>query len=126
MNGSKINIVIDTNVIFMALYDPTSKAGKVINAAIENKIELYTTDTVQEEIRRVLKREIRLQDEEIEEKIRNLPILWIKKEIYAEFINKTKVKHKADKPLEALSILLNCGILSADHHFKNRLDINKF
>ncbi len=37
---------IDTNVIFMALYDENSKAGKIIQYALENKIKLYSTDKI--------------------------------------------------------------------------------
>ncbi len=49
----------------------------------------------------------------------------MKKELYKDYIGKTKVKHKAYKQLEALSLALNCKILSADKHFKNRVDVNE-
>ena len=55
-----------------------------------------------------------------------LPVeLQVEKEVYNRFLDKTKVKHKSDKPIEALSLVLDCEILSADYHFKNRIDINK-
>ena len=114
MNGSQIKAVIDTNVIFMSLYNPESKAGKIIKYAIEGKIHLFSTDTVKEEISLI---------------IESLPITWIVKEIYSSFLSQTKVKHKPDKPIEALSLALGCGILSADFHFKNvksLLDVNEF
>ena len=128
MNGS-LKAVIDTNVIFMALYNPESKAGKIIQYAVEGKIHLFSTDTVKEEIKRVLKRELSYTEEELNSTIESLPIAWIGKEIYFSFLPQTKVKHKPDKPIEALSLVLGCGILSADEHFKNvrsLLDVNEF
>ncbi|MEK6848540.1 MAG: PIN domain-containing protein [Nanoarchaeota archaeon] len=126
MNGSEIiKIVIDTNVIFMAVYDINSKAGKIVSAALENKIMLFSTDTVKEEITRVLKRELNFSDAEINTLIASLPITWLDKLYYHDFISKTKVKHKADKPVEALSLALNCQLLSADAHFKNRAMVDK-
>ena len=125
MNYSQIRIVIDTNVIFMSLYNKYSKAGKIIDFALENKIHLYSPESVKKEIIRVLKRELDYSDEQIGIILSGLPITWIGKEIYEMAIIKTKVKHKPDKPIEALSLILNCGILSADNHFSNRIDINK-
>ncbi len=121
MNGSKeiLKLVIDTNVLFMALYNPSGKAGKIIDLANRNKIQLFSTDTVKIEIFRVLKRELKWKDEIINEKINTFQITWVEKNIYQDFLIKTKVKHKADKPVEALSLVLNCEILSADAHFKN-------
>ena len=124
MNGSAIRLVIDTNVIFMALYNKNSKAGKIIKYAINGKIELFSPDTVKEEISRVLKRELNYLEEEINLTIKSLPIIWMEKSIYQDYLSRTKVKHLPDKPVEAVSIVLNCGVLSADKHFKDRIDIN--
>lgn len=126
MNGSKIKAVIDTNVIFMSIYNPESKSKQVIKAAIEDKIKLFSTDTVQEEIKRLLYKELSFSKDQIDFEIGALPITWIKKEIYQDFLPKTKVKHKADKPIEALSLVIGCGIFSADYHFKDRININEF
>ena len=125
MNGILIKVVIDTNVIFMALYDEKSKAGTVIRAAIEGKIKLYSPDSVKEEISRVLTKELNYSKEDIGKCIDALPIGWIEKEIYSPFLERTKVKHKADKPVEAVALMINCGILSADAHFKDRININE-
>ena len=59
MNGSNLEkVVVDTNIIFMALYNPYSKAGEIINTAFLNKIKLFSTDSVKEEIIRVLKHDL--------------------------------------------------------------------
>jgi len=125
MNYSQIRIVIDTNVIYMSLYNKYSKAGKIIDFALENKIHLYSPESVKEEIIRVLKRELNYSDELIDTILNELPITWVEKDIYAMAIAQTQVKHKPDKPIEALSLVLNCGILSADHHFRNRINIDE-
>jgi len=127
MNGSNkiLKIVIDTNVLFMSLYNPNGKAGKIIDSANEGKLELFSPESVKIEILRVLKREMDLSESELDFIIESLPVKWIEESIYSEALGKTKVKHKADKPIEALSLILDCGILSADYHFKNRIDINK-
>jgi len=127
MSGSlnKKRFVIDTNVIFMSLYDVNSKASKIIELANQEKVELFSPESVKEELSRVLKREMDFSEEEVLFLIGTLPVTWIKKEFYNEFLDKTKVKHKDDKPIEAVSLMLDCGILSADYDFKDRLDINK-
>ena len=130
MSGSKKTpfIAIDTNILFMALHNPIGKANKIIELANKGKISLFSTDTVRVELLRVIKRELNIDEEKIKEYIDELPIVWMGREIYSDFIPKTRVKHKADKPLEALSLALNCDILSADEHFKsvkNRADIDK-
>lgn len=117
MNGSDLVFVIDTNVIFMAVYNSESKAGKVIQLALENKIKIYSSDNIREEIKRLFGKELGFDEEEINLSLDALPIEWVEKGVYSQFLNKTEVKHKADKPLEALAIALNARILSADKHF---------
>ncbi len=127
MNGILIKIVVDTNILFMAIYNETGKADKILQLAAKNKIILFTPISVKEELSNVLKREFDWSDEEIENDIEELPIKWIEKELYEPILEMTKVKHKADKPIEATALLLNCGILSADEHFKNikqKIDID--
>lgn len=120
-----IRLVVDTNFIFMALYNPAGKAGKILEFANQDKLQLFSTDTVKKELFNVLKREMDIEENQLKEKIENLPIVWFDESFYANFLSKTKVKHTPDKPVEALSLVLDCGILSADRHFKNRIDINK-
>lgn len=124
MNGSSPKAVIDTNIIFMAWYNPLGKCADVLRYAREGRAELFSPDSVREEIIRVFRKN-NFSEEEIEDFVADLPVRWVDKEIYMKVINKTAVKHRADKPIEAVSIILNYGILSANKHFKNRLDINK-
>lgn len=118
-------IVVDTNVLFMALYNPLGKAAKIIEFANQDKVELYSPESVRLELIRVLERELDFSDEEIDFVLKELPVMWINREIYQSFIEKTKVKHKPDKPVEALALLLGCGILSADTDFKEKINIDE-
>ena len=119
-----LRIVIDTHILFMAWYNPQGKCAKVLEKANKGKIEIYAPDSVKIEIFRILQQQ-GLSIDEIRDFLSDFEINWINKSIYEPFLDKTKVKHKADKPIEAVSLILNCGILSADRHFKKRIDINK-
>ena len=110
----------------MAWYNLSGKCAEVLRKSREGKINLFAPDTVKKEIIRLFKKR-NLNDEEIKEFLDDFPINWVEKEIYQNALPKTKVKHKADKPIEALALTLDCEILSADNHFKNikqRIDIN--
>jgi predicted nucleic acid-binding protein len=118
MSSIPIKIIIDTNIIFMAWYNPLGKCAEVLRKAREGKINLFAPDTVKIEITRLFKKR-NLSDEKIKEFLDDFPINWVEKEIYQDALPKTKVKHKADKPIEALALTLDCEVLSADNHFKN-------
>ena len=127
MKNIPIRVVIDTNIIFMAWYNPSGKCAEVLRKAREGKTELFASDSVKKEIIRLFKKN-NFTDEEIKEYLGDFPINWIDKELYQDFLEKTKVKHKADKPIEALALVLNCGILTADRHFdnvKNKINIDE-
>ena len=125
MVSSDIRAVIDTNAIFMSLYNEKGKAGRIIEFANQNKIKLFSPERVKEELIIVLKKEMYLSEDKISFIINRLPIIWVKKEVYEEKIKDVKVKHKPDKPVEALSIVLGCGILSADRDFEETISIDE-
>ena len=125
MVGSDIRAVIDTNAIFMSLYNEKGKAGRILEFANQNKIQLFSPESVKEELIIVLKKEMYLSEDKISFIINRLPIIWVKKEVYEEKIQDVKVKHKPDKPVEALSIVLGCGILSADTDFEETINIDE-
>ena len=119
-----LKIVIDTNIIFMAWYNPFGKCAEVIRKARQNKIQLFSSDSVKKEILVVFKRH-GLNEEEIKEFLDDIPITWIEKEVYESVLDKTKVKQKADKPVEAVALILECGVLSANKHFKDAKNIDE-
>lgn len=127
MNGTLIKIVIDTNILVMGTYNKESKSGKILQLAAEEKIILYSPISVKTEFEKALRERFELEENKINIVVGSLPVTWIEKELYEPFLEKTKVKHKADKPIEAVALLLNCGILSADEHFKSikqKIDID--
>jgi|TARA_B100001971_G_C18069644_1_gene472386 predicted nucleic acid-binding protein len=125
---SRIKIVADTNFLFMSIYDEYGKAGKIVKAAVDRKIILFAPISVRKELIVVLKRKYNWNDNEIESEMESLPVKWIDEELYNSLLSLTTVKHKPDKPVEAVAILLNCKILSADTDFKGNerlMDIDK-
>lgn len=109
----------------MAWYNPSGKCAYILRKANQGKINIFSPDSVKKEIFTVLKREADLNEEEIHDFLFDFDIHWIKKDFYKKFIHKVSVNHEPDKPVEAAAIGLNCGILSADKHFKDKINIDK-
>lgn len=127
MSGTLIKIVVDTNILIMGAYLENSKAGKILRLASEEKILLFAPISVKEEFIRNLKERFDWNEDKINVIIKSLSVKWVERELYEPLLDKTTVKHKADKPIEAVALLLNCNILSADEHFKNisqKIDID--
>lgn len=126
MNGS-VRIVADTNVYFMFFYDPSRKAGQLINAALDKKVELFSPDTVKEELKRVLIRELGFEDARAENIINYLPATWIDRKFYGGYLGKAAIiRHRPDRPVLALALALNCGIITANiKDFKSARKITK-
>ncbi len=117
--STKLKAVIDTNVIFSALYDLRSGAGKLLTCAIEGRIELYGSAYIKRELERNLKGKLDYTEEEFKETIKALPIKWIEDERYSKEVRKAEklIKHKRDAPVLALALHLKCGVVSGDGHF---------
>ncbi len=110
-----LRVVADTNVYFISFYNPESKASRLLNAAIEKRIVLFSPDIVKEELKRVLVRELGFSTEKAESTISYLPITWIGREIYENYMeNASVIKHRPDRPVLATAIALNCGIITAN------------
>ncbi len=119
MKTSKPPVVIDTNIVFSALYDLRSKAGRLLFLAIEDKVDLIASGYIREELERGLKGKLGYTDEEFKETVKTLPIRWIDDERYLkEWDNAAKlIAHKRDVPILALALHLKCGVVSGDEHF---------
>ncbi len=117
-NGSKIKVIVDTNVYFMSLKNPVGKASKLIIAGINGTIELFSPDTVKEELIRLLKRKS-FSEYEIEEAIIHFPVTWLDKTSYEIFMKSSSIiKHKPDRPILAAALAVECGIITANKkHF---------
>jgi predicted nucleic acid-binding protein len=103
----------------MALYNPMGKSGKLIKAAIENHIELFSPDSVKEEIKRLVIQRLDFDEVETNNIIEALPTKWIHKELYDDFMGSAKIlPHASDRPILATALLLGCGIITANRkHF---------
>ncbi len=117
-NGSRIEVIADTNVYFMSLWNPSGKAAKLMLAGMQGKISLFSPDTVKEELTRLLKRK-GFSEGEADDTILHLPVVWIDKPSYEGFMDASSaIKHKPDRPVLAAALAIGCGIITANRkHF---------
>ncbi|MFQ6105776.1 MAG: putative toxin-antitoxin system toxin component, PIN family [Candidatus Hydrothermarchaeaceae archaeon] len=111
-------VVIDTNVIFSALYNLKSDAGRLLIFAVEGKINLASPTYVKGELERNLKEKLDYTDEELKETIKALPIEWKEVEKAVKLI-----RHDRDVPVLALAMHLGVGVVSGDKHFQGISEI---
>jgi predicted nucleic acid-binding protein len=111
--------VVDTNIVFSALHDLKSNAGKLLICAIEGRVELMSSEYIKRELERNLKEKLDYSEEEFKETIKALPIKWIEDESYSKEMKKSEklIKHERDIPILALALYLNCDVVSGDEHF---------
>ncbi|MFQ5974915.1 MAG: PIN domain-containing protein [Candidatus Hydrothermarchaeales archaeon] len=119
--STRPRVVMDTNVIFSALYDLNSDAGKLLIYSIEGRVELLASSYIMGELERNLKGKLGYSDEEFNETIKALPIEWIEDESYSRHIKKAgrMIKHERDIPILAFALSLKSDVVSGDEHFQN-------
>ena len=117
-NGSKNRVVADTNIYFMSLLNPAGKAAKLIMAGMQGTTDLFSPDTVREELRRLLQRK-GFSDNETDDTLLHLPVIWVDRPSYEGFMEASSViKHKPDRPVLAAALAVGCGIITANRkHF---------
>lgn len=113
--------MVDTNIIFSALHNLTSNAGKLLICGIEGRVELIGSEYIKGELERILKEKLDYSEEEFRETIKALPMTWTEDESYSKELKKSKklIKHERDVPILALALRLKCGVVSGDEHFHN-------
>jgi predicted nucleic acid-binding protein len=113
-----MNLVVDTNILFSALYDPTSDAGKLIHFALERKVDLFAPETVKLELERGLRKKLAYPEAEASETIAALPVKWVESGLYAGAMDaaKSQLTHEADVPVLACALVLGHEIVSGDKH----------
>ena len=113
-----MKLVVDTNVIFSALYDPDSSAGKLILKALEGEMELSAPESVKDELERNLMKKLHYTRMEVNEVLAALPVRWIEEEIYSPAVGLCRkyLTHKKDIPVLASAIVLEREIVSGDRH----------
>ncbi len=110
--------IIDTNVLFSALYLPDSIAGKLIDLAIEKQIDLFAPEEVKEELTRNLKSKLNYTDAEINFTLQTLPVTWLSKKLYNKFYDKAKqMISLKDAPILAAALFTKLPIITGDKEF---------
>lgn len=120
-----IPIVIDSNILFSALYNNEGIERKILDFASESgEIHLFAPDIFWEEIRRNLHIKLGFELEEINSIISDFHVIEVPFQRYKSNIVKAKelTIHENDIPFLAVSLLLNCPIWSGNEkHFKHLL-----
>jgi len=113
-----MNLVVDTNVLFSALYDPASDAGKLILLAIERKVSLFSPESVRLELEHNLLKKLAYAEAEARETVAALPVKWVESGLYAGAMDvaKSQLTHEADVPVLACALVLGHEIVSGDKH----------
>lgn len=114
------SFVVDSNILFSALYNPDSKAGKLVLSAIEGKVTLHSTEHVKEEMSRILISKMGYSKEWSNGIINDLPIRWMDKRVYHDLLREEIVLKvgEADCSLVVCSFLLNHPIVTGDKGLK--------
>jgi predicted nucleic acid-binding protein len=114
----KQRIIVDANVLYSALYKPQGVCGTILLAAIDGFCELFSPDSVREEIRRNLVENLSMTEQETLRLISALPLAWVPREAYEENINRavSLLTHEEDAPVLATSLATHLPVLSGDRH----------
>jgi predicted nucleic acid-binding protein len=109
-------LVVDANVLFSALYDMDSNAGRLLLRAIAGDVKLYSTEHVMVEMLDILVRKLDYSEDDVDEAVKALPIEWVDTEIYSEELNAAKkvLKDEYDASLLACAALLGCDVVTGD------------
>lgn len=120
-----IPLVIDTNILFTALYNISGLERKILNITIEKQeIQLFAPDLFWKEIRRNLQKKLDYQIEEIDILISKFDIIEVPFEKYKIKIPEAKklISHENDVPFIAVCLLINAPIWSGNkNHLKHLL-----
>lgn len=122
-NGSKdLKAIVDTNIIYSALYNPRGTCGKIILMVVGREIQPSSTDMVKEELFLNLKRNLGMTNGEASKVISSLPVEWMPRELYGDKMEEalSPIAHKSDAPTLALALATRSPIISGDRHFQIR------
>lgn len=113
-----MNIVVDTNILFSALYDPSSDAGRLILLALEMRVDLFAPESVKLELEQGLQKKLAYAEAEARETISALPVKWVESGVYAGAMDvaRGQLAHDADVPVLACALVLGHEIVSGDKH----------
>jgi predicted nucleic acid-binding protein len=112
-----LRIVVDTNVIVSAIYDPDSVPGRVLDAGITGHVLLCAPEAVRDELRRVLRRVLGFSAAQTERTVFGLPVDWIEEGVYRRELPRARrlLRDPTDAPVLACGLALGCDIVTGDH-----------
>jgi len=121
-----IPIVVDTNIIFSAIYNKDGLERKILDIIIaSSKIQLFSPPIFWEEIQRTLKDKLDYPITEIDDFLSLFSIIKVPHKKFKHKIAKARelIDHKSDVPFVAVALYLNAPIWSGNiRHFKPLLN----
>ncbi len=116
----KVEILVDSNVLFSALYKIASIPGLIVYLGILGRIKLLSPESIRDEIAQILKYKLSYSDEEIEFTLSAMSIEWIPQNIYVGEMDKFShlVEDYQDRALLICAMQLNMPIVSGDKDFQ--------
>jgi len=111
-----VRIVIDTNVLVSALYDPNSPPGRIVDAAFIGRVRLCAPETVREGLHRVLHEVLGVSRRAARGMVRALPVEWLEEGIFRDSLADARrvLRDPDDAPVLACGFALDCDIVSGD------------
>lgn len=114
-----MDLVVDTNVLFSALYAPNSPPGRIVELALEGEVTLYAPAQVMDELERNLRETLGYTDPEWDETRRALPVNWVQEPVYEDLLPKAEeaIGDPSDEPVVAVALLVGAPVVSGDSDF---------
>lgn len=113
-----MKLIIDTNILFSALYDSDPHAGRLILLAAERKVDLLAPESVGRELEHNMMKKLEYSKKEAREIIAVLPVMWLDERIYSPALEIARhyLAHEADVSVLASSFSTDHEIVSGDKH----------
>ncbi len=118
MVQEKQRVIVDANILYSALYKTQGVCGTILQAAIAGSCQLFSPDSVREEVRRNLVENLSMTEHETLRLITSLPVEWIPREAYQGRMHRavSLLTHAEDAPVLAASLATHLPIISGDRH----------
>src|SRR3989344_1806174 len=110
-----MNVTVDTNFLISSSMWDNSVAHRLLLKLIENNAKIYTTKEILEEFSKVLKRDLKYNDEEVTEMV-NIVLSFISLVVIKNKINVVKEDPDDDKIIECAIESNSEYILTYDNH----------
>jgi predicted nucleic acid-binding protein len=108
--------IVDTNILFSAYYNPDSRAGSLIDLAMNDRVELCSPEHIRLELLEVLNRKLHYVGDHLLEAVVSLPVRWVDRAVYDDGLGAAMkvVMDESDASLLALASIMGCEIVTGD------------